>query len=142
MKDTKANTVELRLPVDAGYASVVRLLISGLSARLGLPAGEIENLKLVIGEAFLTITEKCERAAGLINLTWRHAGEMITISISDPSGKHKSVTSAANLALLKTLGGNYDSTVVDGVEHLYLNFEIKYREDRPFLFHDREDGRA
>ena len=142
MKDTKKSTVELRIPVNADYASVVRLLISGLGARLGLPVSEIEDLKLVIGEAFLTVVEKCEQATGLINLMWQQEREQISVSISDPSGKHKSVTSAANLALLKTLGGKYDSTIVDGVEHLDLNFEIKYREDRPFLFHDREDGRA
>ena len=136
------DNVELKVPVNAGYVSVVRLLISGLGTRLGLPVSEIEELKFVIGETFLTIVEKCEKASGLINLHWREREDHISVSLSDPSGKHKSVTNAAGLALLRELGGHYDTSVVDGVEHLDIDFQIKYTEDRPFIFHDHTDGRA
>jgi len=142
MSKVPVDTVELRVPVDPGYASVIRLLISGLGTRLGLPLSELENLKLVVGEAFLTIVEKCEQLTGLVNLRWRQTEQHVTISISDPSGKHKSVTNAANIALLKSLGGEYNTSVVDGVEHLDLDFEIKYRENRPVLFHEPSDGQA
>lgn len=136
------NAVELKVPTNVDYVSVVRLLISGLGNRIGLPYEELENLKLVIGEAFITVAEKCSGASGLINLRWQQDESRIAVSISDPSGKHKSVTNAANLAVLKTLGGEYNSSVVDGVEHLDIGFDIKYREDRPFIFDDRQDGRA
>lgn len=136
------NKVELKVPVSEDYVSVVRLLISGLGNRLGLPVDEIENLKLVIGEAFLAVISKCEKTTGLVNLAWKQDEQHISVSISDPSGKHKSVTNAASLALLKQLGGEYNSSVVDGVEHLDINFEIKYQEERPFLFHERDSGQA
>ncbi|MCB1185686.1 hypothetical protein KDL29_00845 [bacterium] len=136
------NSVELKVPTNADYVSVVRLLVSGLGNRLGLPLDELENLKLVIGEAFITVAEKCTGASGLINLRWTQDESHISVSISDPSGKHKSVTNAANLAVLKSLGGEYNSSVIDGVEHLDIGFDIKYREDRPFIFDDRQDGRA
>ncbi|MCB1218151.1 MAG: hypothetical protein R3F46_11590 [bacterium] len=136
------NSVELKVPTNADYVSVVRLLVSGLGNRLGLPLDELENLKLVIGEAFITVAEKCTGATGLINLRWTQDESHISVSISDPSGKHKSVTNAANLAVLKNLGGEYNSSVIDGVEHLDIGFDIKYREDRPFIFDDRTDGRA
>ena len=136
------NTVELKVPVNDDYTSVVRLLISGLGTRLGLGIDEIENLKLVVGEAFLNIVDKCEKTTGLINLAWKQDQEHICVSISDPSGKHKSVTNTASLALLNKLGGEYNSSVVDGVEHLNLDFDIKYKEERPSLFHDRENGQA
>ena len=136
------NSVELKVPTNADYVSVVRLLVSGLGNRLGLPLDELENLKLVIGEAFITVAEKCTGATGLINLRWTQDESHISVSISDPSGKHKSVTNAANLAVLKNLGGEYNSSVIDGVEHLDIGFDIKYREDRPFIFDDRQDGRA
>ena len=142
MRKTLDNLVELKVPVSPDYVSVVRLLVSGLGNRLGLPVNELENLKLMIGEAFLTIVEKTEQAAGLVNLKWKQDADNITVSISDPSGKHKSVSHAGNLALLKTMGGEVTSNVIDGVEHLDLNFEIKYRENRPYLFHDRPDGKA
>ena len=134
--------VELRVPVSEDYGSVVRLLISGLANRLGLPVEEVENLKLVVGEAFLTMVHHCEQAAGLLSLKWREVDDHISLSLSHPSGKTLRVSSSASLALLSTLGGQYDSRVVDGVQHLDLDFDIKYKENRPFIFHDRQDGQA
>jgi hypothetical protein len=137
------NRVELKVPVAADYVSVVRLLISSLGARLGLPISEIENLKLMVGEAFLTIVQKAESVPGLIHLAWKQDASHVTISMSDPSGRHKSVMNSASLSLLKNLGGEVTSTVVDGVEHVDLDFRINYRENRPFLFDDeRGAGRA
>ncbi len=136
------NNVELKVPVNESYISVVRLLVSGLANRLGLPIDELENLKLMVGEAFLAIVDKCEQTTGLISLRWKEHAEHITVSLSDPSGKHKSVTNAASLALMKRLGGTIGSEVIDGVEILNLDFDIKYKEDRPFIFHDQPDGRA
>lgn len=136
--------VELKVPVDATYVSVVRLLVSGLGTRLGLAVDEIENLKLVAGEAFLTLVEKCEQTLGLITLRWRQAEEHIAISLVDPSGKHRERTlaNAASLALLQRLGGEYNSTIIDGVEHLNIDFKVKYEDDRPFIFNERKTGRA
>ena len=137
-----SNTVELKVPVKADYVSVIRLLISGLGTRLGLPLDELDNLKLVVGEAFLAIIERCESVAGLINLKWKQDQQHISVSISDPAGKHKSVTNTASLALLKNLGGEYNTSVVDGEAHLNIDFKIRYKEQQPFIFHDQEDGQA
>jgi hypothetical protein len=136
------SNVELKVPVKENYVSVVRLLVSGLANRLGLPIDELENLKLMIGEAFLAIVDKCEQTNGLITLRWKEQAEHITVSLSDPSGKHKSVTNTASLALLKRLGGTIGSEVIDGVEILNLDFDIKYSENRPFIFNDDTSGRA
>ena len=142
MKQDTNSTVELKVPVDGDYVSVVRLLISGLANRLRLPVEELENLKLVIGEAFLSIVEKSRTAAGLVNLRWRQNEHHITVSITDPAGQHQSVTKTASLALLSQLGGRYETQVTDGVARLDLNFDIKYKEDRPFIFGDQPDGEA
>jgi serine/threonine-protein kinase RsbW len=144
MSSVVEQNVELKVPVDGTYVSVVRLLISGLGTRLGLAVDEIENLKLVVGEAFLTLVEKCEQVTGLVNLHWRQAEEHIAISLTDPSGKHRSQTLAnsANLALLARLGAEYKSTVVDGVEHLNIDLQVKYKDNRPFIFNERKTGRA
>jgi hypothetical protein len=136
------SNVEFRVPVEAEYVSVVRLLVSGLGTRLGLVVDELEKLKLLVGESFLTIVAQCEQEPGLMRLTWVETGSRIQVSLSDPSGKHKSVTDSGNLALLKTIGGEFSSRVVDGIDQLDIGFDIQYREDRPFLFHEREDGRA
>jgi hypothetical protein len=142
MSKTQHEMVELKVPVSEEYVSVVRLLISGLANRLGLPVDEVENLKLVAGEAFMTMVNCSEHAVGLLSLKWREVNDHISLSLAHPSGKTLRLSSSASLALLHTLGGNYDSRVEDGVQHLDLDFDIKYKENRPFIFHDRSDGRA
>lgn len=137
------HNVELKVPVDESYVSVVRLLVSGLATRLGLPVTEIERLKDAVGESFLTVAAMSEVTEGLMSLRWNQNAERVNVRISDPTGKHKSsLMNAANLALLKRLGGEYNAEVVDGVSSLNIDFEISYRDNRPFLFAERPDGRA
>jgi serine/threonine-protein kinase RsbW len=134
--------VELKVPVDGTYVSVVRLLVSGLATRLGLAVDDIEDLKLVVGESFLAVVAKSAGPAGLVTLKWNQTQDRVNVRISDPTGKHKELINSANLALLKRLGGEYNTAVVDGHPALDLDFEIKYRDNRPFLFNERPDGRA
>ena len=142
MSRSMEGNVELKIPVNAEYVSVIRLLISGLGARLGLDFEEVQKLKLVVGEAFLTVVDKCEQATGLIMLKWAEAETNITVSLFDPAGQRKSVINAANVALLKTLGGEYTDLVKDGMSRLDIGFQIKHKDNRPYIFHDRGDGQA
>jgi hypothetical protein len=134
--------VELKVPVAEDYVGVVRLLISGLATRLGLPIDEIEDMKLMVGEAFLAIVSKAEQRAGLMHLNWKQSASQVTISLSDPTGRHHSTMQAASLALVASRGGEVSSSVVDGVEHVDLDFRLEYRQDRPSVFGDRGPGRA
>jgi hypothetical protein len=137
------HNVELKIPVDESYVSVVRLLVSGLATRLGLPVGEIEKLKDAVGESFVTVAALSGEATGLISLKWNQTPEHVNVKITDPTGKHKAhLLNAANLALLQRLGGEYNAEVVDGVSSLNIDFDISYRDNRPFLFTERPDGRA
>ena len=135
-------SVELKVPVDSAYVSVVRLLISGLGTRIGLAVDEINKLKLVAGEAFLTVVENCEQTTGLVMLKWAETADNITISLFDSAGRRRNVISAASIALVQTLGGEYQDSVVDGMNRLDIGFAIKHRENRPFIFHDSGDGQA
>ena len=141
MQHAFMNMVELKVPVNGDYVSVVRLLVSGLATRLGLPVDELENLKLVIGEAFLNVVEKVN-AGGLVTLKWREDSDHITVSIGHPALSEKEIIKSAGLSLLSQLGGSYDTSIVDGVEHLDLDFEIKHRDNRPFIFNGPKDGQA
>jgi len=50
--------VELRLPADGAYASVLRTTTAGLAARLNFTMDEIEDLRIAVGEAAaLALTE-------------------------------------------------------------------------------------
>lgn len=48
--DRKAE-VELRLPADGAYASVLRTTTAGLAARLDFTLDDIEDLRIAVGEA-------------------------------------------------------------------------------------------
>jgi serine/threonine-protein kinase RsbW len=43
--------VELRLPADNAYVSVLRTTTAGLAARLDFPIDDIEDLRIAVGEA-------------------------------------------------------------------------------------------
>ncbi len=43
--------VELRLPADSAFASVLRTTTAGLAARLDFPIDDIEDLRIAVGEA-------------------------------------------------------------------------------------------
>lgn len=47
----KRPDVELRLPADGAYASVLRTTTAGLAARLDFTMDDIEDLRIAIGEA-------------------------------------------------------------------------------------------
>lgn len=134
--------VELKIPIDTTYVSVIRLLVSGLATRLGLDIGEIEKLKLMVGEAFETIVARCDNLNGLIRLKWIQTEASVQVILSDPAGKHKTLTDSGSLAALKELGGHIAPGVKDGMDQLELGFKVRYEEDRPFLFNDSKDIKA
>jgi serine/threonine-protein kinase RsbW len=49
-QQTRAD-VELRLPADSAYVSVLRTTTAGLAARLDFPIDDIEDLRIAVGEA-------------------------------------------------------------------------------------------
>lgn len=49
--------VELRLPADGAYASVVRTLAAGLAARLDFTMDDIEDVRMVVSEAVALVLE-------------------------------------------------------------------------------------
>jgi serine/threonine-protein kinase RsbW len=54
--------VELRLPADSAYVSVLRTTTAGLAARLDFPIDDIEDLRIAVGEACALVLP--EAAAG------------------------------------------------------------------------------
>jgi serine/threonine-protein kinase RsbW len=50
-QESERADVELRLPADGAYASVLRTTTAGLAARLDFPIDDIEDLRIAVGEA-------------------------------------------------------------------------------------------
>ena len=52
--------VELRLPADGAYASVLRTLTAGLAARLDFTMDDIEDLRIAVSEAVAMVLEEAD----------------------------------------------------------------------------------
>lgn len=57
--------VELRLPADGAFVSVLRTLTAGLAARLDFTIDDIEDLRIAVGEACALVLEEAREGADL-----------------------------------------------------------------------------
>lgn len=57
--------VELRLPADGAYASVLRTTTAGLAARLDFTLDDIEDLRIAIGEASALVLPEADEGSDL-----------------------------------------------------------------------------
>ncbi|MCB0895997.1 MAG: anti-sigma factor [Nocardioides sp.] len=73
--------VELRLPADSAFASVLRTTTAGLAARLDFPIDDIEDLRIAVGEASAMVLPE---AAPGSDLTCRFfmAHAALTVSVA------------------------------------------------------------
>jgi serine/threonine-protein kinase RsbW len=106
--------VELRLPADGAYASVLRTTTAGLAARLDFTMDDIEELRIAIGEALALVLPEADPGA---DLTCRfHLGsgtmtvEVETEASDDPQPDHESfawqvLDTLASDAAVDTSGG-------------------------------------
>lgn len=58
--------VELRLPADGAYASVLRTLTAGLAARLDFTIDDIEDLRIAVSEAVAMVLEQAASGSDLV----------------------------------------------------------------------------
>ena len=58
--------VELRLPADGAYASVLRTLTAGLAARLDFTMDDIEDLRIAVSEAAAMVLDEADPGSDLL----------------------------------------------------------------------------
>jgi serine/threonine-protein kinase RsbW len=76
--------VELRLPADSAYVSVLRTTSAGLAARLDFTLDDIEDLRMAVGEASALVLPEAEAGADLTCEFFMRPGEL-TIRVGVPS---------------------------------------------------------
>ncbi|MDQ6935786.1 MAG: anti-sigma factor [Actinomycetota bacterium] len=84
--------VELRLPADSAYVSVIRLTTAGIAARLDFTLDDIEDLRIAVGEACALVLEdawpdatlECAFDLGQDQMVVRVTAEVTTPSPPDP----------------------------------------------------------
>ncbi|MFC6287372.1 anti-sigma factor [Nocardioides sp. GCM10027113] len=58
--------VELRLPADSAFVSVLRTTTAGLAARLDFPIDDIEDLRIAVGEACAMVLPEADPGSDLV----------------------------------------------------------------------------
>ncbi|WP_408898953.1 hypothetical protein ACJ5H2_07540 [Nocardioides sp. R1-1] len=61
----RSDEVQLRLPADGAYASVLRTLTAGLAARLDFTMDDIEDLRIAVSEAAAMVLDEADPGAVL-----------------------------------------------------------------------------
>lgn len=73
--------VELRLPADSAYVSVLRTASAGLAARLDFTLDDIEDLRMAVGEASAMVLEAAAGDTDLCAAFWLDE-RAITVRVS------------------------------------------------------------
>jgi serine/threonine-protein kinase RsbW len=76
--------VELRLPADGAYVSVLRTTTAGLAARLDFTIDDIEDLRIAVGEACAMVLPEALEASSLEASFWLAPTEL-TVSVAVPA---------------------------------------------------------
>jgi serine/threonine-protein kinase RsbW len=78
--------VELRLPVDSAYVSVLRATTVSLAARLDFTIDDIEDLRIAVGEASSMVLPSAEEGSDLVCRYYMRPGE-VTITVEVTSNR-------------------------------------------------------
>jgi serine/threonine-protein kinase RsbW len=81
--------VELRLPADGAYVSVVRTTTAGLAARLDFLIDDIEDLRIAVGEACAMVLPEADPGSDLVCSYYLSPGRLtvaVEVSATSPEG--------------------------------------------------------
>jgi serine/threonine-protein kinase RsbW len=81
--------VELRVPADGVYVSVVRTTTAGLAARLDFLIDDIEDLRIAVGEACAMVLPEADPGSDLVCRYYLSPGRLrveVAVSASAPEG--------------------------------------------------------
>ncbi|MBC9733208.1 anti-sigma factor [Nocardioides marmotae] len=112
--------VELRVPADGVYVSVLRTTTAGLAARLDFTIDDIEDLRIAVGEACAMVLSEADPASDLLCRFWLLPGRM-TVSVSvdaaapaapdEDSFAWQVLTTLASAASVQTEAGRFGVTM-------------------------------
>ncbi len=105
--------VELRVPADSAYASVLRTTAAALAARVDFTIDDIEDLRMAVAEAAALVLEQADAAA---DLTCRFdlAPERLTVRLDAPAADAAPDLDSFAWQVLTTLASSADIDAGDG----------------------------
>lgn len=82
-QDGRRADVELRLPADSAYASVLRTTVAGLAARMDFQIDDIEDLRIAVSEASAMVLPSASEDGDLTCRFYMRPGAL-TVSVDVP----------------------------------------------------------
>ena len=105
--------VELRLPADRAYASVLRTTTAGLAARLDFPIDDIEDLRMAVGEASAVVLTQAVSGSDLVSRFYQQPGELtVSMTVAVPGAVQLDQDSFA-WQVLTTLASQAEASTTD-----------------------------
>jgi serine/threonine-protein kinase RsbW len=110
---TQGDVVELRLPADGAYLSVLRTATAGLAARLDFTLDEIEDLRIAVDEACALLLPDAEPGASM-TCVFALSGQTLSVTVTVPSRTGR-VPRRNTFAwtVLTALAGDVDTAIGD-----------------------------
>jgi serine/threonine-protein kinase RsbW len=112
---TEQADVELRLPADNVYVSVLRMTTAGLAARLDFTLDDIEDLRMAVGEACALVLEGADTQGQLCaDFELDDEGSMRVTVAADSSTEDKPDTDTFAWQVLTALATDLDAGTAEG----------------------------
>jgi len=123
--------VELKVPADSAYVSVLRTTTAGLAARLDFPIDDIEDLRIAVGEASAMVLPEADEAADLVCQFFMRPGRLtVTVGVDSTHGALPDYDSFA-WQVLTTLATSASADAKDGRFTITLTMESGHPEVGP-----------
>ncbi|WP_424642145.1 anti-sigma regulatory factor [Embleya sp. AB8] len=103
--------VEVRLPAEGAYLSVLRTATAGLAARLDFTLDEIEDLRIAVDEACAMLLDQAV-AGGVLSCVFNLVGDALHVTVSAPTTDGRTpARDTFAWTVLSALAGEVDATV-------------------------------
>jgi len=117
-RDTTSD-VELRLPADSAFISVLRTATAGLAARLEFTLDDLEDVRMAVGEAAALVLDAAEPGADLTTRFWLAPREL-TVAVSTTAATDVPEQDSFAWTVLTTLAQEATATTEQGIFQVTL----------------------
>ena len=112
--------VELRLPADGAYVSVLRTTTAGLAARLDFTVDDIEDLRMAVGEASALVLAGARHDADLTARFWLRSSQLVVKVAAQSASPTPPPPDSFGWMVLTTLADDASVTTSDGTVEITL----------------------
>ena len=120
--------VELRIPADSAYVSVLRTTSAGLAARQDFTLDDIEDLRMAVGEACALVLPEADDGSDMTCRFYMDPGLLtVVVAVSSSTASPPDQDGFA-WQVLTTLAGDASASVEDGHYEIALTMHSGARD--------------